>query len=191
MNRLILLVAQGLGTGRSPKAPGTVGTLLGLPLFILLLLPGNFWLFIGMLVFLSYASCELKSRFQYAGRLATDAASSSSRNLSTPATRCDAMSPSRVSGFVSSLGWAFRCSAQKSSDGRSVIFFMDRASSVGRQPCLSRQKRLRRPTRSGPLRCSRRGRPAGHPSSRPSPWASTGLARLATAWRCQKRGRAG
>ena len=139
----------------------------------------------------SYASCELKSRFQYAGRLATDAASSSSRNLSTPATRCDAMSPSRVSGFVSSLCWAFRCSAQKSSDGRSVIFFMDRASSVGRQPCLSRRKRLRRPTRSGPLRCSRRGRPAGHPSSRPSPWASTGLARLATAWRCQKRGRAG
>ena len=61
MNRLILLVAQGLGTGLSPKAPGTVGTLLGLPLFILLLLPGNFWFFIGMLVFLSIASvyfCE-------------------------------------------------------------------------------------------------------------------------------------
>ena len=61
MNRLILLVAQGLGTGRSPKAPGTVGTLLGLPLFILLLLPGKFWFFVGMLVFLSIASvyfCE-------------------------------------------------------------------------------------------------------------------------------------
>ena len=41
MNRLILLVAQGLGTGLSPKAPGTVGTLLGLPLFILLLLGGK------------------------------------------------------------------------------------------------------------------------------------------------------
>ena len=61
MNRLILLVAQGLGTGLSPKAPGTVGTLLGLPLFILLLLPGNFGFFVGMLVFLAIASvyfCE-------------------------------------------------------------------------------------------------------------------------------------
>ena len=61
MNRLILLVAQGLGTGLAPKAPGTVGTLLGLPLFILLLLPGNFWFFVGMLVFLGIASvyfCE-------------------------------------------------------------------------------------------------------------------------------------
>ena len=61
MNRLILLVAQGLGTGLSPTAPGTVGTLLGLPLFILLLLPGNFGFFVGMLVFLAIASvyfCE-------------------------------------------------------------------------------------------------------------------------------------
>ena len=61
MNRLILLVAQGLGTGLSPKVPGTVGTLLGLPLFILLLLPGNFGFFVGMLVFLAIASvyfCE-------------------------------------------------------------------------------------------------------------------------------------
>ena len=61
MDRLILLVAQGLGTGLSPKAPGTVGTLLGLPLFILLLLPGNFGFFVGMLVFLAIASvyfCE-------------------------------------------------------------------------------------------------------------------------------------
>ena len=61
MNRLILLVAQGLGTGLSPKAPGTVGTILGLPLFILLLQPGNFCFFVGMLVFLAIASvyfCE-------------------------------------------------------------------------------------------------------------------------------------
>lgn len=61
MSRLILLVAQGLGTGLSPKAPGTVGTLLGLPLFILLLLPGNFWFFVAMLGFLAIASvyfCE-------------------------------------------------------------------------------------------------------------------------------------
>ena len=48
MNRFILLVAQGLGTGLAPKVPGTVGTLLGLPLFILLLLPGNCWFFVGI-----------------------------------------------------------------------------------------------------------------------------------------------
>ena len=56
MDRLILLIAQGLGTGRSPVAPGTVGTLLGLPLFILLLLPGSFAFFVGSLLLLSVAS---------------------------------------------------------------------------------------------------------------------------------------
>ena len=56
MDRLILLIAQGLGTGRSPVAPGTGGTLLGLPLFILLLLPGSFALFISSLLVLSVAS---------------------------------------------------------------------------------------------------------------------------------------
>jgi phosphatidylglycerophosphatase A len=56
VDRLILLIAQGLGTGRSPVAPGTVGTLLGLPLFILLLLPGSFAFFVGSLVVLGVAS---------------------------------------------------------------------------------------------------------------------------------------
>ena len=56
MDRLILLIAQGLGTGRSPVAPGTVGTLLGLPLFILLLLPGSFEFFVSSLVLLGVAS---------------------------------------------------------------------------------------------------------------------------------------
>jgi phosphatidylglycerophosphatase A len=56
MDRFILLIAQGLGTGRSPVAPGTVGTLLGLPLFILLLLPGSFAFFVGSLVVLGVVS---------------------------------------------------------------------------------------------------------------------------------------
>lgn len=38
---MILLLAQGFGVGRVPKAPGTFGTLLGFPWFALLLLPGS------------------------------------------------------------------------------------------------------------------------------------------------------
>jgi len=56
VNRFILFVAQGLGTGRSRVAPGTVGTLLGVPLFILLMLPGSFALFVCSLLVLSVAS---------------------------------------------------------------------------------------------------------------------------------------
>ena len=62
MDRLVLLIAQGLGTGRSPVAPGTVGTLLGLPLYILLLLPGSFVLFVSSLLVLSVASVWLCGR---------------------------------------------------------------------------------------------------------------------------------
>ena len=61
MNRLILLVRPGAWHRAFTKGPGTVGTLLGLLLFILLLLPGNFGFFVGMLVFLAIASvyfCE-------------------------------------------------------------------------------------------------------------------------------------
>lgn len=47
MRRLILFVAQGFGAGHIPVAPGTFGTLPGLLWFLLLLLPGNFWMFIG------------------------------------------------------------------------------------------------------------------------------------------------
>lgn len=39
MNRLILLVAEGFGTGRSPVAPGTFGTLVGFVWIYVLLLP--------------------------------------------------------------------------------------------------------------------------------------------------------
>ena len=62
MDQFILLIAQGLGTGRSPVAPGTVGTLLGLPLFILMLLPGSFVLFVSSLLVLSLASVWLCGR---------------------------------------------------------------------------------------------------------------------------------
>lgn len=43
---LILLLAQGLGTGRIPFAPGTWGSVLGLGWFALLLLPQNIWIFL-------------------------------------------------------------------------------------------------------------------------------------------------
>ena len=56
MNRLILLIAQGLGTGLSPKAPGTIGTLLGIPLLVLLLLPKSLLFFVLMMLATSIAS---------------------------------------------------------------------------------------------------------------------------------------
>lgn len=45
MNRLILFIAQGFGSGRVPKAPGTFGSLVGIIWFYLLLLPGSWPLF--------------------------------------------------------------------------------------------------------------------------------------------------
>ncbi len=56
MNQLILLIAQGLGTGLSPKAPGTIGTFLGIPLLVLLLLPKSLIFFVGMMLLTSIAS---------------------------------------------------------------------------------------------------------------------------------------
>ena len=47
MDRLIILLARGGGLGLAPKAPGTVGTLGGFPLTALLLLPGNFWVYLA------------------------------------------------------------------------------------------------------------------------------------------------
>jgi phosphatidylglycerophosphatase A len=47
MQVLILWLAQGLGVGRIPVAPGTFGSLLGLLWFALLLLPRNLGLFLG------------------------------------------------------------------------------------------------------------------------------------------------
>ncbi|NCC59755.1 MAG: phosphatidylglycerophosphatase A [Verrucomicrobiae bacterium] len=46
-NKLILLFAQGFGTGLSPLAPGTCGSFLGIAWFALLLSFGNFWIFLG------------------------------------------------------------------------------------------------------------------------------------------------
>ncbi len=45
MNALILFVAQGFGTGRIPKAPGTFGTLVGVGWFALLNSSGHAWVF--------------------------------------------------------------------------------------------------------------------------------------------------
>lgn len=45
-DRLVLLLAQGLGSGRAPRAPGTFGSLLGLAWTALLLAPGNPTLFL-------------------------------------------------------------------------------------------------------------------------------------------------
>jgi phosphatidylglycerophosphatase A len=45
MRGLIVLVAQGFGAGRSPVAPGTFGTLVGLVWIFILLLPRSFALY--------------------------------------------------------------------------------------------------------------------------------------------------
>ncbi len=44
-DHLTLWVAQGFGAGRSPLAPGTIGSVAGLLWFALLLQPGALWLF--------------------------------------------------------------------------------------------------------------------------------------------------
>jgi phosphatidylglycerophosphatase A len=41
-----LWIAQGFGVGRIPVAPGTFGSVVGIGWFALLLLPGNFWVFV-------------------------------------------------------------------------------------------------------------------------------------------------
>src|SRR5256884_4361628 len=46
-NRFILWIAQGFGAGRISFAPGTFGWLVGVLWFAVLLLPGNFWFYIG------------------------------------------------------------------------------------------------------------------------------------------------
>lgn len=46
----VVLLAEGFGSGRSPIAPGTFGTLPGFVLFALLLLPGNVWLFFAGMI---------------------------------------------------------------------------------------------------------------------------------------------
>lgn len=46
MNKVLLWIAQGFGVGRIPVAPGTFGSVVGLIWFALLLLTGNFWVFL-------------------------------------------------------------------------------------------------------------------------------------------------
>lgn len=45
MDRCLLLIAQGLGSGRIPGAPGTWGSLVGLAWFGLLCALGNLWVY--------------------------------------------------------------------------------------------------------------------------------------------------
>jgi phosphatidylglycerophosphatase A len=45
-DRLILLVAQGFGSGRLPAAPGTWGSLVGIAWFVVLVASGNFWVYL-------------------------------------------------------------------------------------------------------------------------------------------------
>lgn len=47
MDALKLYVAQGFGLGRFPYAPGTVGSLGGLLWTMLLMVPGNLWVFLA------------------------------------------------------------------------------------------------------------------------------------------------
>ena len=57
MDRLILLLARGGGLGLVPKAPGTVGTLGGYPLTLLLLVPASFWLYlIGCILLVPFSA---------------------------------------------------------------------------------------------------------------------------------------
>lgn len=46
-DRLILFIAEGLGSGRIPIAPGTWGSLLGVGWFLALVALGSFWLFLA------------------------------------------------------------------------------------------------------------------------------------------------
>ena len=62
MSRLILLVAEGFGIGRSPVAPGTFGTLLGFVWIYLLLLPQNVALYIGGAVLGLFGAVVIGSR---------------------------------------------------------------------------------------------------------------------------------
>src|SRR5688572_23237875 len=53
---LTLLIAQGLGTGRIPIAPGTVGSALGFFWFLALLVPGNMAFFLTAIIFSFFIS---------------------------------------------------------------------------------------------------------------------------------------
>jgi phosphatidylglycerophosphatase A len=48
--KLILFIAEGFGSGWSPVAPGTLGTLVGFGWIYLLLLPGNIWFYLAGII---------------------------------------------------------------------------------------------------------------------------------------------
>lgn len=50
MGPFILFLAQGLGVGRIPFAPGTFGSLVGILWFLTLLADGNFWLYLAGMI---------------------------------------------------------------------------------------------------------------------------------------------
>ena len=52
-DRLIYLLGTGFGSGYSPIAPGTIGSLVAVFLFALIPLSHTYWLFIAMLTFLA------------------------------------------------------------------------------------------------------------------------------------------
>lgn len=64
-NSLLLWIAQGFGSGRSPIAPGTMGSVVGIAWFYALLWPRNAWLFVlGALggIFISVWICGVAAR---------------------------------------------------------------------------------------------------------------------------------
>ncbi len=56
MHSWILWIAQGFGIGRIPVAPGTFGSLLGVVLTFLLLLPGSPWFYFAGVILSSLSS---------------------------------------------------------------------------------------------------------------------------------------
>lgn len=55
-------LALGFGAGLSPKAPGTVGTLVAFPLFWLLLASPLYWVWVGIFLALGVWACGVAGR---------------------------------------------------------------------------------------------------------------------------------
>lgn len=55
-------IALGFGAGLSPKAPGTVGTLVGFPLFWLLSGSPFYWVWVALFLLLGVWACEVAGR---------------------------------------------------------------------------------------------------------------------------------
>jgi len=55
-------LALGFGAGLSPKAPGTIGTLVGFPLFWLLADSPLYWAWVGLFLVVGVWACEVTGR---------------------------------------------------------------------------------------------------------------------------------